>query len=220
MEHRTRGRRIISGKVAGRAGIFSAVLFGVLILGQGMLYPEYSQVRQMISVLATFNTGWIQNANFIITGVALLVFSIGLAVAPLRGFGSIIGPLLLAVSASGLILAGFFPMDKIAGVAVDTPVHTVGALMAFAGAGAGLFFSSLAFSRTAGFREAAMRVRLAGLAVAGLFLVFAHYAKPEDAPLHLYAGLLQRVIILIWIIAIVSVSQCLIRPPESAGGKT
>jgi hypothetical protein len=206
----------IDQKLAGRAGIFSAVLFGFVITAQGALHPGYNQVREIISVLGTCHNGWIQNMNFIITGVAMLIFARGLWTSSLRGFGARFGPALLGVSAIGLIMAGFFPMARAGGISVQTPAHALGAILAFLGAGLGLFFSSLAFGRSKGFRGASIGVGLAGFGVVALFLAFMFLAIPSEGPFHAYAGLLQRVILVLWLVAVIAVSKCLIRQPEQA----
>ncbi|MEQ8299690.1 MAG: DUF998 domain-containing protein [Hyphomonas sp.] len=209
---RQKGATGLTGPVsAGRAGIFSAVLFGVGIIGQGLLHRDYNQVTELVSALATYPNGWIQSASFVIVGCAMLIFSIGLLRAPLRGPGRRFGPALFVISSLGMIVAGFVPMQRIAGEYVQPLGHVIGALMTFLGAAGGLFISSFAFDKTPRFRGAVWPARLAGLAVGVLLFIFARLAMPEGTPFHAVAGVIQRVMVLCWLLGIISISQCLIR---------
>src|SRR5713101_4567384 len=89
-------RRTIAACAA--AGIAAPIVFTILLIVQGMLHPEYSHVTMPISALSARPGGWIQNLNFVISGVLLTAFAIGLhlAVRPVRS--GVIGPGLLVLS--------------------------------------------------------------------------------------------------------------------------
>ena len=81
------------------AGIIAPILFTIIVITLGFLEPGYSHLTQAISELGQFGAtnAIIQNVNFVILGVLILAFSVGLH----RGIakGSIVGPLLLAIFA-------------------------------------------------------------------------------------------------------------------------
>jgi len=63
-----------------------------------------------------------QRANFIITGLLVLAFSIGLRRVLRRPSGSVWGPLLVGLAGIGLIGAGIFVTDPLNGYSPGTPL--------------------------------------------------------------------------------------------------
>jgi hypothetical membrane protein len=61
---------------ATQAGLFTPLWFVALVVLQGALNPGYSHVALPISALAAFDTGWIQNLNFYVSGALLAVFTV------------------------------------------------------------------------------------------------------------------------------------------------
>lgn len=200
------GHNLIDEKLAGRAGIFSAVMFTIILVGQAMLHPEYSQVSELIGALQFYSNGWIQIVSTAITGAAMFVFALGLCVTPLKGFGARTGPVLLAVAAVGIIFSGLFPSQRLSSDYAEIPGHAAGAIIAFLVEPAGLILSSIAFFRSAVFRKAALKVLSAGVVTAALSIALIFFAVPEDGSLHAYQGLIQRLIVLLWLMAVVCIS--------------
>ena len=120
------------------AGIIGPVWFITLVVVQGLLLPDYSHVRMLISALAAWPTGWIQNLNFYVFGALTIAFALALhrAVQPTRRGTA--GFALLVMSGIGVELSGVFPWRMVDGVPTVTPPHVVGAIMAFAAAGLGM----------------------------------------------------------------------------------
>ena len=200
------GHNLIDEKLAARAGIFSAVMFTIILVGQSILHPEYSQVSELIGALPSYSNGWIQSVSTTITGAAMFVFALGLCGTPLKGFGARAGPVLLAVAAVGITLSGLVPSQRMSSAYADTPGHAAGAIIAFLVEPAGLILCSLAFFRSPGFRKAAVKVLSAGLITAALSITLILFAVPEDGPLHAYQGLIQRLVVLLWLMAVVCIS--------------
>ena len=93
------------------AGIIGPLLFIAVFLVEGATRPGYSAWRHYVSQLATGDGGWMQVVNFLVCGTLVLAFAIGLRQA-LRGTrGSIGAPVLLALFAVALLVAGIFSTD-------------------------------------------------------------------------------------------------------------
>lgn len=92
-------------------GIVGAPLFVVVLLVLGLVKPGFNAVVQMGSEESIGDLGWIQSANFLVTGVCFVVLAVGLW----RGLGSRlsgrIGSALIAAAGIGLFGAGLFVTD-------------------------------------------------------------------------------------------------------------
>ena len=86
-------------------GVIAGPLFVVAFLVEGATRAHYDPLRHPVSSLAFGDSGWTQRASFLITGLLMLAFAIGLqhALRPLRG--PIWGPLLVGTCAVGLLSA-------------------------------------------------------------------------------------------------------------------
>lgn len=111
---------LVCGAIAGR-------LFVTLFLVEGAVRPEYNPLRHPVSSLALGDLGWVQTVNFLVAGLLMLAFAVGLrrALRPLEG--STWGSLLVGASAIGLLGAGVFVADPIDGYppgALDRSLHS------------------------------------------------------------------------------------------------
>jgi hypothetical protein len=185
-------------RAAAWAGIAGPVLFTATFVAlEQVRGSSYDRVAEVVSALEAGPHGWVQRANFVVFGALTLVFAAGLhrAIAPTRR--GLAGPALFAVSGVGLFLAAAFPvrMDP-AGATYAPTGHLVAGLM---------FFGTSAVALVVLSRRLAADPRWAGLApvaaAAGVLALLAFVASgafvmPDDAPLHAYAGLVQRAMIL------------------------
>ena len=185
-------------KTVALAGIIGPLLFTSLVIVQGVLQPGYSQVRMPISALAAWPTGWIQNLNFFIVGTLMIVFALGLhsGVQPARAGRA--GIVLLAVGAIGIVLAGIFPWKMVDGVPTEPASHVVAAITTFAASGLGLVVFSRRMATDPDWRDLSSYTMWTGLVVLLLFVTVGFFAIDDGAPFHAWAGLLQRVLCLIW----------------------
>jgi uncharacterized membrane protein YhaH (DUF805 family) len=96
----------------------------VIGLAQALTRPGYDLMRQPVSSLALGPLGWVQTLNFLLGGVLMLGFALGLARA-LPVLGRPPGPLpaIVAAWAVGLLGAGVFATDPISGYPVGEPRH-------------------------------------------------------------------------------------------------
>src|SRR5262245_3519026 len=97
-------------------GTLCAPLFAIVFLIEGFTRAQYNWMRHPISSLSIGPLGWIQVANFVITGTVVALIGIGLrlAFAP-HSRGSLFGPIFLVVAGVGLVGAGVFVSDPVFG---------------------------------------------------------------------------------------------------------
>lgn len=130
-----------------RLGIIAGPFYLAVGLAQAFLRDGFDVTRHPLSLLANGPGGWVQTANFVLSGLMVL----GAAV----GFARVLGPKARAVSwflggfAASMIVAAAFPADPVDGFPVGTPagpptsISTTGLVHFIAG---GLGFVSLAVS--------------------------------------------------------------------------
>ncbi|GII96397.1 DUF998 domain-containing protein [Sinosporangium siamense] len=99
------------------AGAVSGPLFVAVFLIAGTLRPHYRQLRHAVSCLALGPHGWVQTANFVVTGLLTLAFAAGLWQAG----GSHVVAVLIGAHGAGLIGAGAFVTDPAGGYPPGTP---------------------------------------------------------------------------------------------------
>ena len=180
------------------SGVVAPLWFTALVVLQGWLQPEYSHVTMPISALAAWPTGWIQNFNFYVAGALAMTFAWALdaVVAPTpRGRA---GNALLFLGGVGLVLAGVFPWQMVNGVPTETAPHVVGAITAFAATGLGFIVFSRRMNADARWHDLAAYTMYSGIAVLVLFVTVGFFAVDDGAPLHAWAGLLQRILVVVW----------------------
>ena len=118
------------------AGMLGSGLFVTVFTVEGWLRPGYSARQMFVSELSLGPRGWVQIANFMTTGVLLLIFALWVRAAFLRRRWSVVGPFLLALTALGLLLSGPLVMDPAstprAAMTLHSRLHwTIGGLFVF-----------------------------------------------------------------------------------------
>jgi hypothetical protein len=103
------------------AGIIAGPFFIIVALLQAFTREGFDLVRHPASLLSLGDLGWIQIANFVITGFFFIACAIGLAQAPMRGIGHKWVPRLLVVLGIGLIMGGVFVADPALGFPPGAP---------------------------------------------------------------------------------------------------
>ena len=119
-------------------GILASVLFTATYLIEGALHPGYDLMRQTISSLELVSNGWTQQVNFIVYGLLLGVFAVGIRKELFGGFGATVFPILQVLIALGLIISGIFVFE---------PLHTTGDYITFLSAVIGLFVIARRFAQ-------------------------------------------------------------------------
>jgi hypothetical protein len=123
-------------------GLLAGPLFVVLLMGQMTTREGFDPGRHPISVLSLGGHGWIQIANFVVTGVLSIAFAVGVWRLLHPGPAGRWGAVLIGVYGLGLVIAGIFLGDPGLGFPPGTPeaiqesswhglVHDIGPPMAF-----------------------------------------------------------------------------------------
>ncbi|MET8992634.1 DUF998 domain-containing protein [Nonomuraea wenchangensis] len=89
-------------------GVVAGPLFIALVLIQDYTRPGFDPRRQPLSLLSLGDLGWVQMANFIITGLLYGAFAVGMRRWLHPGRGGTWGPLSIGAFGAGLIIAGAF----------------------------------------------------------------------------------------------------------------
>lgn len=92
-------------------GALFGPLFFVVAFAQMPFRAGFDIRHLAISVLTLGDLGWIQSANFEVTGLLILAFAVGLRRALAGGRAGTWAPILLALAAIGTIGAGIFHPD-------------------------------------------------------------------------------------------------------------
>jgi hypothetical membrane protein len=181
------------------AGIVGPLLFTLIFLGQEIFRAdEYSPIAEPVSALEAGPHGWVQQANFVLFGLLTAAFAIGLHRGVRRSVGGVAGPALLLVSSVGLVLAAVFPLREDAGgVTYDPGGHIIAGLMFFLSSAIGLIVLSRRLAHDPPWRSLATYVLASGVLAQAGFVLMGLLVMPDDAPLHDWAGLAQRALILI-----------------------
>jgi hypothetical membrane protein len=98
-------------------GVLAGPFYVAVVLAQAAIRPGFDLLHDDASLLANGSLGWIQIANFIITGAFVLAFAVGMA----RTLGRSWASLLVAGYGLGLLAAGAFVADPMNGFPAGTP---------------------------------------------------------------------------------------------------
>jgi hypothetical protein len=88
---------------------------------QMLVREGFDPTRHALSLLSNGELGWIQIANFLVTGLLVIACSVGMRQVLHPGPGGTWGPLLLGLYGLGLIGAGIFVADPALGFPPGTP---------------------------------------------------------------------------------------------------
>jgi len=102
-------------------GVIAGPLFVVVALLQALTRDGFDLSRHPISLLSLGDLGWIQIANFVISGLLAVAFSVGTRRVLRPGRGGTWGPLLLGGYGLGLIAGGVFVPDPALGFPPGAP---------------------------------------------------------------------------------------------------
>ncbi len=119
-------------------GLIGPVFFIVSFSVQGIFKEDYSVLRYPISSLAIGQNGWVQVVSFLITGLLIFLFAVGVY----QKLNNRLIAVLLGLVALGLIASGIFTTDPVYGYPADEPfiyreftlhgkLHTLFSLLVF-----------------------------------------------------------------------------------------
>ncbi len=87
-------------------GMLAGPFYVAVALGQAMTRSGFDLARDDASLLSNDSLGWIQIANFLVTGLMVIACAVGVRRALAPGRGAVWGPLLMGLYGVGLIGAG------------------------------------------------------------------------------------------------------------------
>ena len=190
-------------------GAIAGPFFTIVWFVQGLTRANYDPMRYPISSLSIGEFGWIQVANFIITGLLILAFSVELRRMLRQPSGSVWGPMLVGVLGIGLIGAGIFVTDPLNGYPPGTPIiptqrtahgilHDLFGIPFFLGLPITCFVFAWFFTRQ-GEHNWAWYSRLSGIGMFAVFFVarLGFRLLPTYPDLASNFGLLQRITVTI-----------------------
>ncbi|MBO0686814.1 MAG: DUF998 domain-containing protein [Candidatus Dormibacteraeota bacterium] len=103
------------------AGMVAGPLFIVVALVQAVTRPGFDLRRHAISLLTLGDLGWVQRADFVVTGLLVLACAVGIRRALRGGRAGTWGPVLFGGYGLGLFVAGFFTPDPALGFPPGAP---------------------------------------------------------------------------------------------------
>ena len=175
------------------AGVGGPILFVLVFTLAGFLRPGYSPLSQAVSDLGVGPNAWLQNANFVIFGLLLIIFAIGFY----QGMRSVISRgwlvaclVLLILSGVGIINGGIFTEDP-----TTVIVHWIGGfLLAFLSPLIVFFIVGWQWYRDPTWRIASWYSLITGvMTIALIASLFVFLAPSSPLPI---GGLLQRLLVL------------------------
>ncbi len=160
-------------------GAAAGPLYIITGLLQVLFRPGFDPRRHALSLMSNGDLGWIQIANFIVSGALVIAGAVGARRVLHPGRAGTSGPILLGLYGLGLIGAGIFVADPMDGFPLGTPlgppeVITRAGMLHFGSGGVGFFaliaaclvfarrFSSAGERGWAGFSAATGLLFLAG----------------------------------------------------------
>ena len=161
-------------------GVVAGPLFFAVLMIQAFTRDGFDLSRHPLSLLSLGDLGWIQIANFVVTGALLVACATGMRRVLRPGRSGTWAPRLVGAFGVGLILAGVFTTDAGAGFPPGAPVgapeqiswhgilHEVGFGLAFLGmiVGCLVFARRFAALRRRGWVGACIAIPAAALALA------------------------------------------------------
>ena len=191
--------RPVTVGIGALSGIVGPILFTLAFLAQeAFRRTEFDPIAEPVSALEAGPNGWVQQVNFVVFGVLMLAFAVGLDRGLARSRRGRLGPGLLAVASVGLFLAAAFPLrEDAAGMTYDPGGHFFAGVTFFLSTSLAMLALSRRLAKDPQFRTLATYTLICGtLAFLG-FILLGRFAIPDEAPLHDYAGLAQRVVLLL-----------------------
>ena len=187
-------------------GALAGPFFSILWFITGLTRDQYDPIRHPISSLSIGEFGWTQVINFTVTGILALALAFGLRSALQSRGGSKWGVIWIVLIGIGFLGAALFVTDPLNGYPPGTPLlpanptvtgrlHRLFSAFVFLGIpGAGFSLARL-FARNNEYTWAAYS-RFTGIAFLAMFIVTS-IGFAQIGMFARYAGLLQRITLLI-----------------------
>jgi hypothetical membrane protein len=178
-------------------GGVGALLFTITYAVEGLTRPGYDATQQPISALSLSSSGWVQQVNFVVFGLLLVLSAVGWRRVLTPGRASLGFPLIQGLIGLCMIVVGFFSQDPgpgyppgaVPGAAtIHGTIHTVAAYTIFFALAAGCFVLASRFAVEPHWRGWATYSVITGIVILVFFALFpATYGSGPPA------GLFERV---------------------------
>jgi len=190
-------------------GVVGPLLFIVVFLIEGATRPGYSAWHNYVSSLSTSNQGWEQIVNFLMCGLLVLGFAVGLRQVLRTGRSAVWGPILFGVFGLALVTAGIFVTDGSLGYPPGTTtsgpqtlhgtIHGVAGLVTFFSLAITCFVMARRFAGDPNWKGWALASILVGIALIVLFIAFTTVSALDESGVlpNSPTGLLQRIAIIL-----------------------
>lgn len=106
-------------------GVVAGPLFVTVFLVAGALRPDYNPMRHPVSSLSLTASGWIQITNFVVAGLLMIAFAIGVRRVLRSVGGAGVKPWLVGAYGVGLLGSGVFITNPLGGYPPGTPDEIV-----------------------------------------------------------------------------------------------
>jgi hypothetical protein len=183
-------------------GGIGALLFTAVYLLEGFTRPGYDAWLQPISALSLGPGGWVQQVNFVVFGVLMLLSAVGWYRLLLPRRDMLLFPLLQGISGPCLIGAGVFSLDPLPGYppgatpgpsTVHGTLHTIFAWAIIISLAAGCFTLGGYLLRVPHLRGWVVYTYLTGLLILLFWAAFIDGASGNFAWLAPVTGLTERI---------------------------
>ncbi|MFW6079299.1 MAG: DUF998 domain-containing protein [Gemmatimonadota bacterium] len=190
------------------AGIAAGAVFPLVVLVQALTREGFDLAVHPLSMLSLGDFGWIQIANFVLTGLLFVGFAAGMRRLLGSGRGGRWGPRLIGFYGAVNVAAGVFTVDPMYGFPPGTPEglpetlswHAIVHNLTFALAFLGLIVAIFVFARrfaSVGRRGFAAYSLATGLATPALIVL--SQMNPDSAGYVLFG---VNVMVNVWLVAL------------------
>ena len=172
-------------------GIAAPVLMLALWTVASLVRPGYDQLTQYGSELGTGSNAIIMNVNFVVTGLLITAFAVGLFLNIQGGRWAQTGSILLFVFGAGEVAGGLFPCDPgcpIAAQSITQLAHNLDAVIAFVAIALAPLILSAGLNRDQRWKDYRSYSIVTGILALGLLSIFSAAALDYIG----FVGLFQR----------------------------
>lgn len=171
------------------SGIIGAVLFTTVYFCFGVISPNYFMIHEAISSLQLQPYGWIQSVNYILAGIFICIFAIGLRNEMVNGFGIVLIPFCHIVTGLGCIALG---------LSLDPQIQLYAGGITFVSLITGFLLLARRFASHPQWRGWAIYTMLSVVLMIVLCVLFTYSIAHQDS----LTGIFERMIIttrLVWL---------------------